>query len=70
MTLARETPVVPGRRPCGPEPCVMNVHRHGLHLVPAMCEHINPVQTRERAEEIERVLTDHLRRHGFGVWSN
>ena len=46
------------------------VLRHGLHLVPAMYEHINPVGTRERAEEIERVLTGYLRRHGFGVWSN
>jgi hypothetical protein len=46
------------------------VFRYGLHLVPAMYEHINPVGTRERAEEIERVLTGYLRRHGFGVWSN
>jgi len=46
------------------------VFRYGLWLVPAMYDHINPIDTRERAEEIERHLTDYLRRHGYGVWSN
>ncbi len=46
------------------------VFRYGLHLVPAMYDHINPVESRERAEEIEMHLTNYLRRHGYGVWSN
>lgn len=46
------------------------VYRYGLHLVPAMYDHINPVENRERAESIESYLTSYLRRHGYGVWSN
>jgi hypothetical protein len=46
------------------------VFRYGLHLCPAMYDHVNPIETRERAEEIEANLTAYLRRHGYGVWSN
>ena len=46
------------------------VFRYGLHLVPAMYDHVNPLESRERAEEIEVNLTSYLRRHGYGVWSN
>ena len=42
------------------------VYRCGL--VPH--DHINPVESRERAEEIEMHLANYLRRHGYGVWSN
>jgi len=46
------------------------VFRYGLWLVPAMYDHGNPIEARERAEEIEKHLTEYLRRHGYGVWSN
>ena len=46
------------------------VFRYGLHLCPAMYEHVNPIGSRERAEEIEAHLAAYLRRHGYGVWSN
>jgi predicted GIY-YIG superfamily endonuclease len=46
------------------------VFRYGLWLVPAMYDHVNPIESRERAEEIEEHLTNYLRRHGYGVWSN
>ena len=46
------------------------VFRYGLHLVPAMYDHINPVESRERAEESEMHLTNYLRLHGYWVWSN
>ncbi len=46
------------------------VFRYGLHLVPAMYDHVNPIESRERAEEIEAHLASYLRRHGYGVWSN
>jgi hypothetical protein len=46
------------------------VFRYGLHLCPAMYDHVNPIESRERAEEIEVHLTNYLRRHGYGVWSN
>ncbi len=42
------------------------VFRYGLHPH----DHINPVESRERAEEIEMHLTNYLRRHGLGGWSN
>ncbi len=42
----------------------------GLGLCPQFYENINPIDNREEAENIEKKLTESLRRKGHGVWSN
>ena len=46
------------------------VRKYGLWLRPRKYRKYNPIKTREEAEEIERQLTNKLRRKGHGVWSN
>ncbi len=46
------------------------VRRYGLWLRQRKYRKYNPIKTREEAEEIERQLTNKLRRKGHGVWSN
>lgn len=43
--------------------------KYGIHLVPGLYEHMNPVPAREREEREKRLAFD-LRRKGYGVWSN
>ncbi len=46
------------------------VRRYGLWLRQRKYRKYNPIKTREEAEEIERQLTNKLRKKGHGVWSN
>ncbi len=46
------------------------VKRYGIKLVPRKFKKYNPIKKRKKAEEIERLLTEKLRRKGHGVWSN
>ena len=43
---------------------------YGLRLVPRKYKKYNPIKKREQAENIERWLTEKLRKKGHGVWSN
>jgi len=70
LPLLGQTHLTREQRPSTRAAAGRYVFRYGLHLVPAMYDHINPVESRERAEEIEMHLTNYLRRHGYGVWSN
>jgi len=45
------------------------VEKYGMYLRPSLYEHFNPL-TRERAYQLEKDLTDSLRKRGFAVWSN
>lgn len=42
--------------------------KYGIHLVPKLYEHLNPVPASEREEREKRLAFD-LRRKGYGVWS-
>jgi hypothetical protein len=44
--------------------------RFGICLSPRKYRKYNPIETREKAEEIEKKLTEKLRKKGHGVWSN
>ena len=46
------------------------VRRWGLCLLPEMYEDYNPIESREKAMELERKLTRKYRRRGYTVWSN
>ena len=46
------------------------VKRYGVRLVRRKFQKYNPIETREQAEQIERWLTEKLRKKGHGVWSN
>ncbi len=46
------------------------VKRYGLKLIPRKFKKYNPIQKRKEAEQIERLLTEKLRKKGHGVWSN
>ena len=46
------------------------VRKYGLSLCKRKYKKFNPIKTREKAEKIERELTEKLRRKGHGVWSN
>jgi hypothetical protein len=46
------------------------VKKYGLKLRTRIYKRFNPIETREKAEQIEQGLTEHLRRKGHGVWSN
>jgi hypothetical protein len=46
------------------------VKRYGLCLRPRKYKKFNPIETRRKAEEIEKRLTEKLRKKGHGVWSN
>jgi hypothetical protein len=46
------------------------VKKYGFRLIPKIFKRFNPIEKRERAEQIEQWLTDKLRRKGHGVWSN
>jgi predicted GIY-YIG superfamily endonuclease len=46
------------------------VKRFGIRLAWRKFKKYNPIKKREEAEEIERSLTEKLRKKGHGVWSN
>ncbi|MBN2602656.1 MAG: GIY-YIG nuclease family protein [Candidatus Thermoplasmatota archaeon] len=46
------------------------VKRHGIRLVWRKFQKYNPIQTRKDAEQVERWLTNKLRKKGHGTWSN
>jgi len=46
------------------------VKKYGLKLIPRKFNKYNPIQKRKEAEQIERLLTEKLRKKGHGVWSN
>lgn len=43
--------------------------KYGIHLVPCLYEHLNPVPAAER-EKRERRLALHLKKRGYAVWWN
>ena len=46
------------------------VKRYGIRLVWRKFQRYNPIETRKDAEQVERWLTNKLRKKGHGVWSN
>jgi predicted GIY-YIG superfamily endonuclease len=46
------------------------VRKYGLYLLKRKYNKYNPIDTREKAEKIEKELTKKLRKKGHGVWSN
>ena len=46
------------------------VKRYGTKLVWRKFKKYNPIRTRKEAEQIEKWLTNKLRKKGYGVWSN
>ncbi len=46
------------------------VKRYGIRLVWRKFQKYNPIKTRKDAEQVERWLTNKLRKKGHGVWSN
>lgn len=46
------------------------VRKYGLYLRKRKYKKYNPIETRDKAEKIERELTEKLRKKGHGVWSN
>ena len=44
--------------------------KYGFRLVSRKFKKYNPIEKREEAEQIERWLTQKLRKKGHGVWSN
>jgi predicted GIY-YIG superfamily endonuclease len=46
------------------------VRKYGLSLQRRRYKRYNPIESRGKAEKIEKELTEKLRRKGHGVWSN
>lgn len=46
------------------------VQRYGRYLRPSLYNHLNPIQTRAEALQVEQELTLELRRQHYAVWSN
>jgi predicted GIY-YIG superfamily endonuclease len=46
------------------------VKRYGTHLAWRLFKKYNPIETRGKAEYIEKLLTEKLRKKGHGTWSN
>jgi len=46
------------------------VKRYGIRLVWRKFQRYNTIETRKDAEQVERWLTNKLRKKGHGVWSN
>jgi hypothetical protein len=46
------------------------VYKYGKCLLPKEYRKYNPIDTREKALEMERKLTDKYRKQGYTVWSN
>ena len=46
------------------------VQKYGLWLKRNIYENLNPIDTRQEAEKIEKELAEVLRRKGHGVWSH
>tara|TARA_A100001015_G_C14795782_1_gene634905 strand:+ start:123 stop:446 length:324 start_codon:yes stop_codon:yes gene_type:complete len=44
--------------------------KYGIKLLPDLYEKYNPIPTREDAEDIEKMLSEQLRKKGIGVWFN
>lgn len=43
---------------------------YGIKLLPELYDKYNPIPTREDAENIEKMLSEQLRKKGIGVWFN
>ena len=46
------------------------VKKYGIKLVSRKFKKYNPIKKRKKAEQIEKWLTEKLRKKGHGVWSN
>ncbi|MEL0457183.1 ribose-5-phosphate isomerase [Flavobacteriaceae bacterium SZ-1-7] len=46
------------------------VQKYGMYLRPSLYNHLNPIETREEAMDIEEKLALYLRRQGYAVWYN
>jgi len=46
------------------------VKKYGTNLAWRLFKKYNPIKTREKAEYIEKLLTEKLRKKGHGTWSN
>ena len=44
--------------------------KYGIKLLPELYEKYNPIPMREDAEDIEKILSEQLRKQGIGVWFN
>ena len=44
--------------------------KYGIKLLPDLYDKYNPIPTREDAENIEKMLSEQLRKKGIGVWFN
>ena len=44
--------------------------KYGIKLLPELYDKYNPIPTREDAENIEKMLSEQLRKKGIGVWFN
>jgi predicted GIY-YIG superfamily endonuclease len=46
------------------------VQKYGMYLRPSLYNHINPIETRQKALKIEEKLAFELRRQRYAVWYN
>lgn len=46
------------------------VHKYGMYLRPSLYNHLNPINMRTEALNMERKLALDLRRQGYAVWFN
>ncbi len=46
------------------------VTKYGLYLRPSLYNHLNPITSRDGALDLEKRLTQYLRKQGYAVWSN
>ncbi|MFL1012344.1 ribose-5-phosphate isomerase [Flavisericum labens] len=46
------------------------VQKYGLYLRPSLYNHLNPIDTRDEAIDLEEKLALYLRRQGYAVWFN
>ncbi|UKM63544.1 ribose-5-phosphate isomerase [Flavobacteriaceae bacterium GSB9] len=46
------------------------VQKYGLYLRPSLYNHLNPIDTRAEAMDLEKKLALYLRRQGYAVWFN
>ena len=42
----------------------------GMRLCPEISDRFNPIETREKAEQLEKSLGKKMRNQGYGVWWN
>ena len=46
------------------------VRKYGMQLEPELYDRLNPIQSRNQAEKIEKLLAHKLQSKGYGVWWN